>query len=327
MARLNIHLPDDVHRLAIRWRRKKNLSAICARALREELDAAEAHRTARHLLRALRPSTASEAKLATALGLRDVRICKTPAQSAQLREAIGRTAAAYVDAQLGNGTVLGIAGGRQMWCVVERLRPRPVRVTVHALGFRQNDPRVLNAHPNTLATIAWLLYTPRAQARLVGAPDATTLSDEALPALDHGKHLIVTSCAPFRSDSDFGRLLGARACEQLLAAGAIGDAAYHFFDPAGRILDVTDLPDGSIVPRETLKALAGREDARVVLAAGGAEKIPVLKVALALGSYNTLITDSETARVLWRWKRRGADDLENVASDKRSLRPSLRREP
>jgi DNA-binding transcriptional regulator LsrR (DeoR family) len=312
MPSLNIHLPDDVHRQAVRWRRKKNLSAICTRALREELDAAEAHRTAQHLFRAIRPVSASEAKLAAVLGLADVRICRTPQRDSQLREAIGRAAAEYLASQLGDGATLGIGGGRQMWCMVERLRPRPIRVMVHALGFRQSDPRLLNAHPNTLATLVWLLFTPRAQAQLVGAASLKTLSEQSFPTLTHGKHVVVTSCAQFEPDSDFGRLLGARICEQLLSAGVIGDAAYHFFNAAGRIVEVQQLPENSIIPQETLAILARRDDSRVVLAAGGAEKWQALKIALTLGWYNALVTDSETAKALWQWKKRGVDDFQNV---------------
>src|SRR5262245_38353329 len=175
MARLNVSIPADLSPLVAKWRRKVNLSEICAQALRDELAAIESHRSARTLRQKIVPGTDIERSLAQRYGLREAFTTEAAAEPTAIRDALGVLAADYLDRRLCDGAVLALAGGRQMWCVVQNLSPRQIALHVQALGYGQNDPRVLHAHANTLATLLWLFFAPRTTARLVGSDPARSL--------------------------------------------------------------------------------------------------------------------------------------------------------
>src|SRR5207247_1204738 len=141
---------------------------------------------------------------------------------------LGAAAAAYLRSTLAAGAVLAVAGGRQSWCMVQHVDPRPLAVRLVALGFRQHDPHVLHAHANTLVTLLWLLFSPQAAAQLVGGHPAEALNTAA-PAHPEPKYFVVASAAPFTRDCPLARLLGAPASARLLARGAVCDFAYNFF--------------------------------------------------------------------------------------------------
>src|SRR5688572_15521777 len=124
MPRLNIYLPEDVFELANRWRDAKNLSEICAKAIKDELGAEEEERAYSRVLEKVRPHTELELAILQRFSLADIRIAETPTDAKLLRDAIARTAASYLDANFCDDAVIGIAGGRQTWSVVQHLSPR-----------------------------------------------------------------------------------------------------------------------------------------------------------------------------------------------------------
>src|SRR5579883_2910905 len=128
MPRLNIYLPAEVYALADRARESANLSEICARAIRDELEAAQSHRAAPALTTLLRAPTPLEATLARRFQLTDALVVEAPEEESARREALGRTAAQYLDRNLVDGAQLAIAGGRQSWCVARNLAPRRLRL-------------------------------------------------------------------------------------------------------------------------------------------------------------------------------------------------------
>lgn len=297
MARLNISLPDDLYRQATKWRHRINLSEICARALRGELEAAELHRSAHGLFPAIRPASPLERTLASRYGLVEA-VATDPAPYAEaLREELGTTAAAYLDRYLSDGSLVAIGGGRQMWCLVRNLTPRQLRLTITGLGVHPNDPYVLHAHANTLTTLLWLLYSPRAKARLVG-DDLDSIWKPDLPRKKYPQYFVVGSCSPFTATSPLARLLGRKATQQLLSKGVSGDFLYHFFSEDGQLLPSPRLETRSVLSARLLQALSTRADARVIVVAGGDEKLKALTFVLRLRLCNVLITDSVTARKL-----------------------------
>lgn len=296
MPRASIYLPDDLHELVESHRGAVNLSAICARALREELEAADALRAPGQLMKRLRGPSMQERALAARLGLRDAVICETPSDSSQLRSELGDAAANYLDRNLTDRALIGVAGGRQTWSVVRSIQPRRLRVTITAIGVAANDPHVLHAHPNTLVTLLSVLYAPHAEAHLVGSPVFRDLWESAAPGGDDSRYVVVASCSTFDRTSAFSQLLGDPACAQLASSGAVGDFAGVFMSDAGEPhLPSTPGADVSMLGPDQLKALARRSDARIILVAGGADKRPVIKAALEAGLYNVLVTDAHTA--------------------------------
>jgi deoxyribonucleoside regulator len=303
MARLNISVPDELYRMTTKWRGRKNLSQICARALEEELAAAEMSRSGEGLLAPLAPPSPAERRLAGRFGLAEAHVVAAPGPVEDLRETLGRRAAAFVDRWICDEAMLAIGGGRQMWRVVRNLQPRAVRVALSALGFRDNDPRVLHVHPNTLATLLWLLYSPRATAQLVAAAAFDDAWQRQLPRRDRPSYFVLASCAPFAAESPFAQLIGDRHTGDLVARGAAGDFAYVFFDGAGALLDPPAAravagPDSALFSAQRLRELAARDDARVVAVAGGAGKLPWLRAAIENRLCNVVITDEPTARSL-----------------------------
>jgi deoxyribonucleoside regulator len=307
MGRLNVSLPADLTPLVSTWRRKINLSDICAQALRHELTAVESHRSATALLAKIhRPASALERQLVHRYGLADARVTGDPVEhEAGLRESLGSVAAEYLSQKLGAGAVLAIAGGRQSWCMVQHLDPRPLEISIVALGYRQNDPHVLHAHANTLTTLLWLLFSPRAVARLVGG-DPEEVLNASLPVQPEPKYFVVASCAPFSAEGPLARLLGEEVSAMLLARGVACDFAYNFFDKHGRLVPVAIPGDQSILSAGCLSSLSRRPDARVVLVAGGRQKVGAIRVALKAKLCNTLVTDATTARRLVEKAARGA---------------------
>lgn len=298
MPRLNVYLPQDVFDLANRWRDSANLSEICARAIRDELDAVEGHRSARALFEGWRSPTVLETALARRYHLADVLVVDAPDDEREIREVLGRAAATYLNQNICDGSMFGITGGRQTWCIVRNLSPRRVRTTITALGLHQADPKLLHAHPNTLTTLLWLLYSPRSEAHVIGADSPSTLWAESLPLREYPNYFIVASCSSFNGDSPFGSLLGKNLVTSLCHRQVAGDFAYVFFNEAGEIVPVSLASPHSVVPAPTLRLLSKRSDARVLLVAGGNEKLAVVRSTLSAGLCNSIVTDTKTAHRL-----------------------------
>src|SRR3989442_3895699 len=193
MARLNVSISDELYALTLKWRSRVNLSEVCARALQQELDALEFHRNVGALFSALRPPTKLESELAARYGLCEALVSNTLSITGDAREILGELAANYLNRYLCDDSLLAIGGGRQMWCVVRNLQPRHLKVTITGLGVGQNDPRVLHAHSNTLTTLLWLLFSPRAEARIVGRDDLdiNSIWKPDLPKADKPKYFVI----------------------------------------------------------------------------------------------------------------------------------------
>ncbi|MBI1818651.1 MAG: hypothetical protein HYR72_27015 [Deltaproteobacteria bacterium] len=299
MSRLNISIPKDLAPLVSKWRRKINLSEICAQALRAELLAVESHRSAQPLLAKLRQRSDLEKSVAERYELSEVLIAPdVPIHERDLRESLGRLTAGYINEHISNGAVLALGGGRQTWCVVEQMLPRRIEVQIVALGYRQNDPYVLNAHANTLTTLLWLLFSPGATARLVGCDPEEVLNPSRAVTEAQPKYFVVGSCAPFTAQCPLARLLGEEVSKLLLAKGAVGDFLYSFFDENRRLVSAPVLDEQSVLSAETLSMLSTRSDTRVILVAGGLEKLEIIRTTVEVNLCNVLVTDTATARAL-----------------------------
>jgi deoxyribonucleoside regulator len=315
VGRVNISIPDDLAPLVSKWRRKINLSEICTQALRHELEAAESHRSAVRLLTKIRRSRSKlEQDLVDRFGLVEVILANGDVRDERdLRESLGHKTADYLNQNLTTGAVLALAGGRQSWCVVENLDPRQLEITIVALGYRQNDPHVLHAHANTLATMLWLLFSPRAVARLVGA-DPEEMLNPSLPVEAYPKYFVVGSCSAFDASCPLARLLGDDISSALLSKGAATDFLYNFFDEDGRPVPVSIPGDQSIISADCLFSLSKRPDMRVLLVAGGREKLGAIRSSLEARLCNILVTDTVTAQALLGTRVRTVKSRSSAAS-------------
>ena len=318
MARLNISIPQDLAPLVRKWRRKLNLSEICASVLRDELAAVESHRSALPILRKLRRPNPLELELVERFELHEAWVSNgEESDERQIRETLGKAAAEYLNQNLSEGCVLAIGGGRQAWCIVEHMSPRQIAMDIVALGYRQNDPNLLNAHPNTLATVLWLLFSPRAKAWLIGNAPNKTLNASA-PVASGSRYFVVGSCAPFEAGSSLARLLGASATKSLVSRKADGDFLYNFFNNDGLIIDLEIPGDRSILSASELGSLCERPDTKVVLVAGGEEKAGIIRKAVEAKLCNVLITETTAAQRLLGEKRPMASGIRSSRSAARS---------
>lgn len=297
MARLNISVPDDLYELASRWRGSTNLSEICARALREELEAAEANRTAVRLLSSFRSASSLELEVANAYGIERAFVSEASSEPTMIHESLGRFAASVLDAQLHDGQTVFVGGGRQMWSVVKNLSPRALRVTLAAMGLRSHDRELLHAHPNTLVTLLWLLYTPRARAHLTGSESLSLDEINSLQA-DDVRYLVVSSCAEFDTDSPISKMLGSKTVEHFDRHKVIGDFAYQFLTADGGVIPYLPPPDSTVLSENQLRSLCARSDSQVFLLAAGERKLRTIRTVLQAGLCSSLITDEPTAHAL-----------------------------
>jgi DNA-binding transcriptional regulator LsrR (DeoR family) len=300
MARLNISIPDDLYTLTLKWRSRVNLSEVCARALQQELEALEIHRNLGELLSMLQPPTALERAVVARNGLSEALVADASPNSSDGREVLGQLAAKYLNRYLCDDALLAIGGGRQMWCVVRNLTARHLRISITGLGVGQNDPRVLHAHSNTLTTLLWLLFSPRSEAQIVGQNDVDINSvwNDDLPTVDRPKYFAIGSCGPFGPACHLVGLLGEEATRYLLEMNVCGDYLYQFFDVRGNLVPTPPINHKSILPADLLRRMSRRSDSRIILVAGGSDKLTTIKFTLAAGLCNVLITDSETAQYL-----------------------------
>ncbi len=295
MPRLNIYLPDDIYELANRWRDRSNLSEICASAIKDELNAAEGSRAYSKVLSRIRPPTKFETALLRKFELSDILIADETINADNLRDTLGKAAADYINQNVCDGSLLAVAGGRQMWCMVQYLSPRRVRSTIFALGMHQADPQLLHVHPNTIVTLMWLLYSPRSQAHLVGSKLNSNPWLDQLPAKPYASYFVISSCSRFEENSPFGQLLGNDIAKSLTRQNVVGDYAYVFFNRSGQEVELPQSVDQFRLSATNLRDLSNRSDARTILVAGGDTKLSIIRAALKCKLSNTLITDQHTA--------------------------------
>lgn len=87
-------------------------------------------------------------------------------------------------------------------------------------------------------------------------------------------------------------MIEAREIAEINAAGGVGEMMGYFFDATGRVLDTT-------LSARTLSVDLNRgQDQRIVVIAGGAEKVAAIRAVLKSGRLSGLITDEATARAL-----------------------------
>jgi DNA-binding transcriptional regulator LsrR (DeoR family) len=193
--------------------------------------------------------------------------------------------------------LVAVAGGRQVWSVVQHLSPRRLKLTIAALGMHQADPKLLHAHPNTIATMLWLLYSPRTQANVIGSYSTSELWKSAQrnpPSM----YFVLSSCSSLDDNSSFADLLGAEITRALRVKNVLGDYAYAFFDRQGKEIEVALKEPHSTLSFSILQNLSEQANARTMLVAGGPEKLPAMRAALKAKLCNTVISDEESARGL-----------------------------
>jgi len=222
-------------------------------------------------------------------------------------EALGAAAAAYLDATLLGGEVLGVSSwSATLLAAVDRLRARTAdrpEAVVQILGG------VGNAEVQMQATRLIAHLAEACGAPAVYVPSAAFVADprtaEAILA-DAGMRTVrdlwdrmsmtlvgIGSTEPSHLLAQSGNAVPATDLARVVQAGAVGDIALRYFDISGRT-----------VPSDFDARVIGMDESQLIAVprrlgvAGGQSKRSAIAGALRGGWLTVLITDAHTARAL-----------------------------
>ncbi|WP_422003241.1 sugar-binding transcriptional regulator [Reyranella sp.] len=250
-----------------------------------------------------------EAGLQAAFGLRRALVVPAPPPGLDVRTVVGAAAGQYVSRHLAPGASLGIAWGGTINAAAQNVRSRRDQGnTVVLLCGGLARSTAINPYDNAAMF-----------ARALGATCYYVTAPMYADTVELRRHLMAS--APVREVLQMTRKLDmallsavdltrdSRALEygvisretwtSLRAAGAIGDICGHYLDAAGASVD------HALARRTINPALADLQAVKeLVLAAGGAHKVPIIRSAIRAGLCHILITDEAAAAALLDGARR-----------------------
>ncbi|HGM5489511.1 TPA: sugar-binding transcriptional regulator [Serratia fonticola] len=228
-----------------------------------------------------------------------------PASGGQIKHAIGRAAAHYVETRLRVNDLVGISSwSSTIRAMVDELHPQSIKArgVIQLLGG-------VGPNGNVQATIltqnlaaqldcpAWLLpsqsieHSVEERARLVASEDVAEVVgkfaevDVAIVGIG--------DLEPSQLLKNSGNYYGEAMLQTLAERGAVGDICLHYFNAQGE--PVLDKEEDPVIGMELSQV---RECPHVVALAGGVDKTNAIRGALKGGYIDVLITDYPTARQL-----------------------------
>ncbi|WP_062531774.1 MULTISPECIES: sugar-binding transcriptional regulator [Olsenella] len=235
----------------------------------------------------------TERNLVKTFGLDDAMVVPTPVDQSALLDSIARAAAMYITYHLKPGGYLNIGYGDTMGLTLSHLANsgrKDFSVVSLTGGVSFYLPKVplgslnmklyLTPTPLILSSVELkeaLMREPTIQgiSRMTELADMTVMSMGAL-----------TENATIMRNG----IINANDLALLRMEGCVGDILNHFIDSKGEVIP-TSIDSRSV--STSLESLCAMKN--VVGVAGGAEKVAVLRAALAHDYLNVLITDEKTA--------------------------------
>jgi len=244
-----------------------------------------------------------EVRLTEAYDLRRAIVVPTPEDADDLRPVVGAAAGQYVSCQLGQGAALGISWGGTINAAAQNVirRQQMDNTVVLMCGGLARSTRI-NPYDNA-ALFARMLdatcyyMTAPLHAETAELRDALVRSEPVRSVLEMARHvdmalLSATDLSPQSKMLEYG-VISEAACQSLRDAGAAGDICGHYLDADGRLVD-HPLAARTINPAlEDLRAIP-----ELILAAGGLQKVAIIRGAIRAGLVHVLITDEATAAAL-----------------------------
>lgn len=249
------------------------------------------------------PGVALESRLVESFGLRRAIVVPSPDPKTDVRTVVGAAAGQYVSTYLAEGASLGITWGGTINAAAQNtLRRQDSRNTVVLLcGGLARSTRI-NPYDNA----AMFARALDATCFYVTAPmlaETAALRDALVNSEPIGTVLRMVSEVDMAllSATDLSEQSKALEYEvisrdlwrSLREAGAVGDICGHYLDVRGKPLDHPIAARTINPPIEELRKVP-----ELVLAAGGAHKVPIIRGALAAGLCHVLITDEIAASML-----------------------------
>ncbi len=220
--------------------------------------------------------------------------------------ALGLAGANFLRREIDRGdlAVIGLGHGRTLAAAVHQLPRVDARATrfVSLLGgltrhYAANPHDVMHRLAEKTGAQAFVLPVPffanseKDRAVLLAQPGVKEIFD-----LSNAAMLKFVGMGTVDADAQLvsSGMIEPREISEINAAGGVGEMMGHFFDARGRVLETT------LSARTLSVDLDGPKDGRIVVIAGGAEKVEAIRAVLNSGRLNGLITDELTAQALTR---------------------------
>jgi len=245
----------------------------------------------------------AESALIGGYGLAAAYIVPTPAAPEATAAVVGAAAGAFVSAQLQPGQTLALGWGRTLDASVRGLEPRSASGTV-IVGLMGGLSRAGSINPYDIATryarqldaACYYLIAPILAESTQAAETfrAMRMVQEVLQRAAGADHALVGAGDLQEAAIELASGVLTRADQQRLSrAGAVGNVFGIYLSADGRVVD-----DEVNARRVQLDPASIRRIPNRIVAAGGQEKVPVLRAALRAGLCTSLVSDLETARSL-----------------------------
>ena len=246
-----------------------------------------------------------EAALIERFGLRHAIVVPSPLPGSDVRPFVGAAAGQYISSHLPQGGALGISWGGTINAAAVNLKQRfdmQNRVVMLTGGLAESTS--INPYDNAAmmaraldATCSYLtapMYADSGELR-----DALLRSEpiRSVLAMVAKLDMALISAIDLSEQSkslEYG-VISRQTWSSLRDAGAVGDICGHYLNADGETIDH---PLASLVvhpPLESLKSVPS-----LVLAAGGLQKVAIIKAAMRAALCHVLITDDSTAETLVR---------------------------
>ncbi|QBX35002.1 sugar-binding transcriptional regulator [Paracoccus liaowanqingii] len=245
-----------------------------------------------------------EDQLCARFGLDSCEVAPDLGEDGMPLRALGLAGAAFLRREIEQGAhpVIGLGHGRTLAAAVAQLPRFAAHATrfVSLLGgltrnYAANPHDVMHNLAAKTGAQAYVLPVPffanseEDRAVLLAQPgvreifdlsNAATLKFAGTGTADAGAQLVASG------------MIEPREIAEIAAAGGMGEMMGHFFDAEGRVLHTT------LSARTLSVDLQRAEGHRIVVIAGGVEKLPAIRAVLNSGYLSGLITDEATARGL-----------------------------
>ncbi|MCA0433442.1 MAG: sugar-binding transcriptional regulator [Proteobacteria bacterium] len=252
-----------------------------------------------------------EARLKQAFKLVDAVVVPEPSETAHIGKAIGVAAGMYVTDQLTDNFCLGVGWGATLYESLQTLAPKDLKNVeiVSMLGGivqarRFNPAEFAWQFANTVGADCYLLTAPAVvdSAATKQALIERCGLDQVLDRVEKMDMalLSVGTMSPQSTSFRFG-FFSEEERQSLIAARAVGDLLYNFYDASGAIVPHAINERVMSMPVERLRRVPRR-----VMISGGNDKVDALIGGLRLSAANVLITNERTAEELLRRHEAGA---------------------
>jgi DNA-binding transcriptional regulator LsrR (DeoR family) len=249
------------------------------------------------------PCNELEARLVAKFGLRDAVVVPAPIGDTDVRHLVGAAAGHYVSDHLPPAGTLGISWGGTINMAAQNLKRRSgegSRVVLLCGGLAEST--AINPYDNA----AMMARALGARCYYVTAPmyaptealrDALMSSEPVRSVLAMVTELDIAllSAVDLSEQSkalEYG-VISRETWQSLRDAGAVGDVCGHYLDHEG---EVVSHPLTRRVIHPSMGDLSAVRE--LVLAAGGSQKVPIIRAAIRARLVHVLITDEQAALAL-----------------------------